>query len=220
MADQLVPSQFPTSCGPSHSVRLSARDPVTCFVVLIVATTCLNQTLGPYVVQYRIRSDRIEFVILGALSLGHIRLRDITDIRKVPFLEALSFAGLSLQTRPFGPWVVISRNRGLFRRVLITPANPGEFIATVTRNRRSSAPTHILARDHSVRNREEILASELCGCFYCTSVFEPSTVVDWAKDEGGDTAICPKCGIDSVLGDRAGYPLSEEFLRRVHEAWF
>jgi hypothetical protein len=171
-------------------------------------------------VQYRIRSDRIEFVILGALSLGHIRLRDITDIRKVSFLEALSFARLSLHNRVFGPWVVISRNRGLFRSILITPANPDEFIATVTRNRLSSAPAHILARDHSVRNRDEILAGELCGCFYCTSVFAPSTVVDWAKDEGGDTAICPKCGIDSVLGDRAGYPLSEEFLRRMHEAWF
>ena len=92
-----------------------------CFVVLIAATTCLNQTLGPYVVQYRIRSDRIEFVILGALSLGHIRLRDITDIRKVSFLEALSFARLSLHNRLFGPWVVISRNRGFSEAFLSPP---------------------------------------------------------------------------------------------------
>jgi hypothetical protein len=182
-------------------------------------TTCLYQFVAPHVFAYRICPDQIQIVVFG-LPLANIKLCDVTDIRKVSLLDAFNPATLSLHNRLFGQWLLIRKNRGLFSRVLITPANPDEFIETVARNRRRSSPDHVLAREHSNRNRDEILASMLCGCFYCTSVFKPSDVVDWVNDEQGETAICPKCGIHSVLGDRAGYPLSEDFLRRMHDRWF
>jgi hypothetical protein len=32
--------------------------------------------------------------------------------------------------------------------------------------------------------------------------------------------MCPRCGIDSVLGDRSGFPISAEFLGEMHRYWF
>lgn len=33
-------------------------------------------------------------------------------------------------------------------------------------------------------------------------------------------AICPKCGIDSVIPDASGVPLSAEFLATMKKWWF
>jgi len=76
------------------------------------------------------------------------------------------------------------------------------------------------AHRHSSRHREEVMASEVCGCFYCLSVFPPGEIERWIGPEGGDTAICPKCGIDSVIGSASGLPITEEFLTRMKRHWF
>ena len=66
----------------------------------------------------------------------------------------------------------------------------------------------------SIRHRGEVLASERCGCFYCGAIFPPADIKDWTDEwEGvGPTALCPKCGIDSVIGSESGYPVTPEFL--------
>lgn len=66
------------------------------------------------------------------------------------------------------------------------------------------------------------MASERCGCFYCGVIFEPSEIKDWVDEwEGlGQTALCPHCGIDSVMGSESGYPITEEFLTLMHAHWF
>jgi hypothetical protein len=78
------------------------------------------------------------------------------------------------------------------------------------------------AHKHSSHHRAEIEASTRCGCFYCLSIFAPAEIVDWVDrvDERGTTARCARCGIDAVLGDASGYPISEEFLRQMRERWF
>ena len=52
------------------------------------------------------------------------------------------------------------------------------------------------------RNEKQIQSSTNCGCFYCKSIYPASEVNEWCDNDGrGDkTALCPKCGIDSVLG--------------------
>nr|QGW61148.1 hypothetical protein ICEMyc226_00116 [Mycolicibacterium sp.] len=54
-------------------------------------------------------------------------------------------------------------------------------------------------------------------------------VVDWidpapqiAAESGrrGQTALCPYCGIDAVIGDAAGYPITREFLEAMRAQWF
>jgi hypothetical protein len=79
------------------------------------------------------------------------------------------------------------------------------------------------AHRHSASHRTEVLSSPSCGCFYCLAMFGPCEIRDWV-DEGADgigtTALCPRCGIDSVIGSNAGMALDESFLSQMHEYWF
>ena len=65
------------------------------------------------------------------------------------------------------------------------------------------------AYDHSSDNRKEIESSEIAGCFYCCETFEPKLVENWLN-EGSGTAFCPRCGIDSVIGDASGFPAHDK----------
>lgn len=76
----------------------------------------------------------------------------------------------------------------------------------------------VAAHAHSSDHRVQVLASKACGCFYCRRTFSPEEIGEWIDDD--QTALCPKCGIDSVIGDRSGYQLSDEFLRAMRARWF
>lgn len=79
------------------------------------------------------------------------------------------------------------------------------------------------AHAHSSLHRTEVEASELCGCFYCGARYPPSKITEWVDGsaEGvGQTALCPECGIDSVIGDRSGFVLSDDFLATMKRYWF
>lgn len=70
---------------------------------------------------------------------------------------------------------------------------------------------------------EEILNSRICGCFYCLETFRPDEIIEWhLEDESGigQTALCPKCGIDSVIGSDSGYPIEHSFLKKMKDFWF
>lgn len=79
-------------------------------------------------------------------------------------------------------------------------------------------PDHISAHKHSSRHRAELEGSETCGCFYCLQVYPPKEIQEWIADE--TTALCPNCGIDSVIGSKSGYPITAEFLQKMKEHWF
>ena len=68
------------------------------------------------------------------------------------------------------------------------------------------------------RHRAEIESSERCGCFYCKKIFRPDQIVHWIDTQ--QTALCPLCGIDSVIGSASGLEISERFLGEMHTAWF
>ena len=76
------------------------------------------------------------------------------------------------------------------------------------------------AHKASFENGWLVKKSTKSGCFCCGKIFDPSEIEEWVPDRGGETAICPYCGIDSVLPDNAGYPITEEFLVRMHRYWF
>ena len=73
------------------------------------------------------------------------------------------------------------------------------------------------AHSHSYHNRGEIEQSSLCGCFSCKRTFLSSEVEDFIDD--GETALCPYCGVDAVIGDASGFQPSEDFLRKMQERW-
>lgn len=79
------------------------------------------------------------------------------------------------------------------------------------------------AHQHAIRHREELLSSERCGCFYCLEVYEPAEITNWTDSDAtgvGQTALCAKCGIDSVIGNKAGFPLTLQFLTEMKQYWF
>ena len=67
-------------------------------------------------------------------------------------------------------------------------------------------------------NREILMSAQVCGCFYCMRIFDPKEIV-W-EDETDHTAMCPYCGIDSVLPESASLPITKAFLKKMHEFWF
>lgn len=70
----------------------------------------------------------------------------------------------------------------------------------------------------SMYNRERLLQSNLCGCYYCGRVYNPGEIVEWT-DKGLVTAICPHCGIDSVL-DEANGGSNLDVLEQMHQRSF
>lgn len=81
-----------------------------------------------------------------------------------------------------------------------------------------------MAHSCSDHHREQILASESCGCFYCLRLFAPQKIVEWIDERGrgdkGKTALCSKCGIDSVIGSASGYAITRNFLTEMKRYWF
>jgi hypothetical protein len=80
----------------------------------------------------------------------------------------------------------------------------------------------VIAHQNSIRHRDEVMTSDMCGCFYCLAIFPPSEIKEWVdtKDGIGQTALCPKCEIDSVIGSNSGYPIEPEFLAQMRNHWF
>jgi L-amino acid N-acyltransferase YncA len=77
----------------------------------------------------------------------------------------------------------------------------------------------IAAHEHCKRHRAEIEASDLVGCFYCCETYPPPLIDEWTDE--GSSAICPKCGIDSVIGTASGYPAGDRnFLKQMNAIWF
>ncbi|WP_152446505.1 cytoplasmic protein [Bacillus sp. THAF10] len=70
----------------------------------------------------------------------------------------------------------------------------------------------------SSHNRKDLEKDSTCGCFYCLKIFNPKEIVEWWDDD--NTAVCPYCGIDSIIGESSGFPITELFLKSMHKVWF
>ena len=67
-------------------------------------------------------------------------------------------------------------------------------------------------------NRKKLTKASVCGCFYCLRIYDPKEIV-WESDED-NTAMCPYCGIDSVLPESANLPVTKALLKKMREFWF
>lgn len=74
------------------------------------------------------------------------------------------------------------------------------------------------AHKHSSNHKEKLQKDKRCGCFYCLRIFSPQDIDQWLDIEG--TAICPYCGVDSIIGESSGYPITHEFLLKMKKYWF
>lgn len=86
-------------------------------------------------------------------------------------------------------------------------------ILEIIQNKKSTHEKH----EHVKHNRKEIDDSEYCMCCYCLGFIQPKEIVNWTD---GDTAICPKCGVDAILGSSCGFDLTPELLGKIRKEWF
>jgi hypothetical protein len=87
----------------------------------------------------------------------------------------------------------------------------------ITSNRIDSALC-VAAHKHSSQHRAEIEASPRCGCFFCFRTFPRTDIHAWT--DANQTALCPRCGVDSVIGSASNHRLDDAFLRGMHAHFF
>ncbi len=78
----------------------------------------------------------------------------------------------------------------------------------------------ILAHKFSSNHQTALMRDKTCGCFHCLRIFTSSEITDWIHDNEDKTALCPYCGIDSVIGNSSGYPITKDFLSKMNQYWF
>ncbi len=81
-----------------------------------------------------------------------------------------------------------------------------------------------VAHHFSSGNMPALKIDDLCGCFYCLNIFNPNEITEWIQgdapiDKDG-TAVCPYCGVDSIIGKSSGFPITKEFLSKMKKHWF
>lgn len=79
------------------------------------------------------------------------------------------------------------------------------------------------AHKTSTFNRNILEHDKLCGCFYCLEIFDPTEITEWIPEsEDGDevTALCPYCGVDAIIPESSGFPLTKEFLEKMNHRFF
>ena len=76
--------------------------------------------------------------------------------------------------------------------------------------------------DESFENEKLLKKVKKCGCFYCNRIFMVSDIKEWIDDENGNTAVCPYCGIDSVIPEYIDgeYELTQEILQEMNQRFF
>ncbi len=78
---------------------------------------------------------------------------------------------------------------------------------------------YIKAHDFCSNHKAALLRDAKCGCFYCLNIFNPKEIEVWLNETGG-TALCPYCCVDAIIGESSGYPVTVEFLKKMHDYWF
>jgi len=92
-----------------------------------------------------------------------------------------------------------------------------------------------MERLHNVSsyNKHAYSGSSVAGCFYCEEVWVPSEVPikEWIdtherfkyptlRKDGNATALCPFCGIDSVICSLNAGEITKDMLSTLHQYWF
>jgi len=76
----------------------------------------------------------------------------------------------------------------------------------------------IFAQSHASKHRAAVEASATCACYFCFRSFVPAAIKTWI--EGNQTALCPHCGLDAVLGSASPHRIDNQFLRQMHQHYF
>lgn len=70
------------------------------------------------------------------------------------------------------------------------------------------------AKDLSFHNNILLKNANYAGCYYCLNVIPVADISDYT--DGGQTALCPKCSIDSLLPNITDINI----LKEANVEWF
>lgn len=161
--------------------------------------------------------------------VSYKRIDDYTDSR--PEVTNYSFAELAQDPYFYGE-LLEARNENyskVFNRYkLLMEMEAWNYSVTETLTKKMNIATlsdeelHEMLT-HCKGNRKEIEASSHCVCLYCQEVYRATEVKDYIIDSSLDfkeTALCPRCGANTVLGDVTGIPFYEELIAKLHCHYF
>lgn len=113
---------------------------ISIFVFLLLAVMLVAQYLLRFVYNYHITEKYIEMRIVGLIPLYRIPIGSISRIDIITFKDAylsISFGGIFTTfrcgNRLWGEGVVlIEKETGFIKKLLITPDQPKQFVATIS----------------------------------------------------------------------------------------
>ncbi len=71
---------------------------------------------------------------------------------------------------------------------------------------------------YATSNERALSNSDMAGCYYCKNIYPSNEVTDFLETER--TALCPRCGIDSVIPSNSPIKLSPKNLSELNKYWF
>lgn len=71
---------------------------------------------------------------------------------------------------------------------------------------------------YSSNNKDLIEKSEYCYCFFCKKKIESNQIVRYLENE--DTALCPYCGVDSIIPDCVDVVIDDKTIDNMYNYWF
>lgn len=200
----------------------------------IVEVICPNtvEAIGTKAFENCSNLRKIIFVNKGKTSLkkiGLLAFNNCVNLNKIKLpntlevIEEYAFAGIPKLIIEYDgtleEWNKIKKVGEWFaeKTIIITRDNKEHPIIIKEKNEK-------LRRLHKycTFNKELIKKSKKCYCFYCKSTID---VEDMLKPtvqyiDGGKTALCPKCGIDSIIPDATGEEITDKVIDEMYEYWF
>lgn len=69
----------------------------------------------------------------------------------------------------------------------------------------------------AMRNKKALSTNDKAGCYKCLEIFNVSEITSYTDQ--GETALCPKCNVDSVISASVS-GFSKEKLAEIKKYWF
>jgi hypothetical protein len=129
----------------ASSQPIPTSEKIAVFVVSFFALWAaigVARRIGPYILDYRIDDSAIRAVWFRIIPTMRIHLADIVEIRRASRWDLLRHPfALNSGTLASGDNVMITKSRGLFSIVFITPRDPRKFVEDVNQRLRQIRPT-------------------------------------------------------------------------------
>jgi hypothetical protein len=111
----------------SADVAMTLVATVVAALVVIAAIAAL-----PFLYDCRVKGQSIEIVLFRRLPVYRLRIAKIESIAKLSRRElAIKGSALGLGNRPFGEFVLVTKRKAPFRRLVLTPADADAFVDEV-----------------------------------------------------------------------------------------